>query len=200
VSHSANKTRHTVHRQSLLCRVLFLGHSAKRFAECHTTLGKEKQPLRRRLTETASLPSVPVDTRQRINLCRVPPGTLGKEPDKEGPHVRFFVECYVRYSTKRASLPSVRDITLGKEPIPMLRSWFFAECYGLGVLCRVPATWHSAKKPLCRVLVLGSRQRLTAVSFRTAADDPLPSTFFAECYSANMSLLSVVLCRVSCTR
>ena len=49
------------------------------------------------------------------------------------------------------------------------------------VLCRVPATWHSAKKPLCRVPALGSRQRLTAVSFMTAADGPLPSTFFAEC-------------------
>ena len=49
------------------------------------------------------------------------------------------------------------------------------------VLCRVPATWHSAKKPLCRVPALGSRQRLTAVSFRTAADGPLPRAFFAEC-------------------
>jgi hypothetical protein len=36
----------------------------------------------------------------------------------------------------------------------------------------------SAKKPLCRVPVLGSRQRLTAVSFRTAADGPLPSACF----------------------
>jgi hypothetical protein len=49
------------------------------------------------------------------------------------------------------------------------------------LLCRVPSIWHSAKKPLCRVPVLGSRQRLMAVSFRTAADGPLPSVFFAEC-------------------
>jgi hypothetical protein len=144
VSHSAKKARHTVHRQSLLCRVLFLGHSAQRFAECQGALGKEKQPLRRRVTETASLPSVPGDTRQgvtfaeclpgstrqRNNLYRVPLGTLGKEPAREGPHVRFFAECYVRHSAKRASLPSVSDITLGKEPIPVPRSWFFAECYG----------------------------------------------------------------------
>jgi hypothetical protein len=34
--------------------------------------------------------------------------------------------------------------------------------------------WHSAKKTLCRVPTVGSRQRLTAVSFGTAADDPLP--------------------------
>jgi hypothetical protein len=70
VSQLAKKARHTVHRQSLLCRVLFLGHSAKRFAKCQTTLDKEKQPLRRRVTETASLPSVPGDTRQRSYLCR----------------------------------------------------------------------------------------------------------------------------------
>jgi hypothetical protein len=71
------------------------------------------------------------DTRQRIHLCRVSPGTLGKYPAREGPHVRFFAECPRWDSAKRASLPSVRDITLGKEPIPVPRSWFFAECYGL---------------------------------------------------------------------
>jgi hypothetical protein len=125
VSHSAKKARHTVHRQSLLCRMLFLGHSAKRFAECQRALGKEKQPLQRRVTETGG------NTRQRIHLCRVPPKTLGKEPVREGPHVRFFAECWVQHSAKRASLPSVRDITLGKEPIPVPRSWFFVECYGL---------------------------------------------------------------------
>jgi hypothetical protein len=70
-------------------------------------------------------------TRQRIHLCQVPPGTLGKESAREGPHVRFFVECPGWHSAKRASLPSVRVITLGKEPIPVPRSWFFAECYGL---------------------------------------------------------------------
>jgi hypothetical protein len=37
------------------------------------------------------------------------------------------------------------------------------------VLCRVPNIWHSAKSLLCRVPNLGSRQRLTAVSFRTAS-------------------------------
>jgi hypothetical protein len=51
------------------------------------------------------------------------------------------------------------------------------------VLCRVPNIWHSAKKTLCRVPTPGSRQRLTAVSFRTAADGPLPSATFAECFT-----------------
>jgi hypothetical protein len=49
------------------------------------------------------------------------------------------------------------------------------------LLCRVPTMWHSAKKPLCRVPAVGSRQRLTAVSFGTAADSPLPRAPFVEC-------------------
>jgi hypothetical protein len=49
------------------------------------------------------------------------------------------------------------------------------------LLCRVPTMWHSAKKPLCRVLAVGSRQRLMAVSFGTAVDGPLPRAPFAEC-------------------
>jgi hypothetical protein len=49
------------------------------------------------------------------------------------------------------------------------------------LLCRVPNTRHSTKNPLCRVPVLDSWQRVTAVSFRTGADGPLPSAFFVEC-------------------
>jgi hypothetical protein len=105
-----------VHRQSLLCRVLFLGHSAKRFVECSGS------------------------TRQRIHLCRVPLGTLGKEPAKEGPHVRLFVECSVRHSAKPTSLLSASDITLGKEPKLVPRSVLFAECYD-------PDTRQSASLP-----------------------------------------------------
>ena len=97
-----------MHRQSLLCRVLFLGHSAKIFAECQGALGKEKRPLRRRLTETAALPSVNGDTRQRRYLCRV---------------------SSWQHSAKPTSLPSASDITLGKEPKPVPRSVLFAECY-----------------------------------------------------------------------
>jgi hypothetical protein len=41
--------------------------------------------------------------------------------------------------------------------------------------------WHSAKKPICRVPAVGSRQRLTAVSSGTAADGSLPRAPFAEC-------------------
>jgi hypothetical protein len=50
------------------------------------------------------------------------------------------------------------------------------------ILCRVSNIWHSTKK-ICRVPTLGSRQRLTTVSFGTAADGPLPSATFAECFT-----------------
>jgi hypothetical protein len=49
---------------------------------------------------------------------------------QRGPHVRYFAECLVWHSAKRASLSIARAITLGKEPIPVPKSWFFAECYG----------------------------------------------------------------------
>jgi hypothetical protein len=52
-----------------------------------------------------------------FHLCRVPLGTLGKEPVREGPHVKLFAECSVRHSVKPTSLPSVSDITLRKEPL-----------------------------------------------------------------------------------
>jgi hypothetical protein len=122
----------------------FLGHSAKWFAECQRTLGKEKQLLRRRLTETASLPSVPCDTRQRRLLCRVFPNILGKEftslpsvyylhsakepPDGSPCQVLcrvlsmalgkacFFTECQSHYTRQRTYTGA--------------RSWFFVECYG----------------------------------------------------------------------
>jgi hypothetical protein len=139
VSHSAKRARHTVHGQSLLCRVLFLGHSVKRFAECQRALGKEKQPLRRRVTETASLPSVLGDTRQRQLLCRVFPNTLGKE---------------------FTSLPSDYLPALGKgstSGVPMLGTVPSA-LYGTRqsvLLCRVSEPLHSAKN-LYQCLGLGS--------------------------------------------
>jgi hypothetical protein len=34
------------------------------------------------------------------------------------------------------------------------------------ILCRVSASWHSAKKPVCRVPTLGARQKLMVVSYR----------------------------------
>ena len=72
---------------------------------------------------------LPGSTRQSRLLCRVPIGTLDKEPAREGPHVRLFAECSVRHSAKPTSLPSASDITLGKEPKPVPRSVLFAECY-----------------------------------------------------------------------
>jgi hypothetical protein len=79
-------------------------------------------------------------TRQRVHLCRVPFGTLGKEPAREGPHVRLFAECSVRHSAKPVSLPSASNITLDKVPKPVPRFLLFAECYD-------PDTRQSASLP-----------------------------------------------------
>jgi hypothetical protein len=79
----------------------------KDFAECQEVLGKEKQPSRRRVTETASLPSVLGDTRQRSYLYRVSVGQhSAKNPSAES-------SCQV--------LCRVLCMTLGKAS-------FFAEC------------------------------------------------------------------------
>ena len=124
-------------RQSCLCRVSSCTECSAlgkgRFAECLTlpsaALGK------------AFFAECPTKgTRQRIHLCRVPPRTLGKEPAREGPHVRLFAECSVRHSAKPTFLPSAGDITLGKEPKPVPRSVLFAECYD-------PDTRQSASLP-----------------------------------------------------
>jgi hypothetical protein len=58
------------------------------------------------------------------------------------------------------------------------------------VLCRVPYIGHSAKKHLCRVPTLDPRQRLTAVSFRAAADGPLPSATVAECLTLGKEIFA----------
>jgi hypothetical protein len=132
-----------VHRQSLLCRVLFLGHSAKRFAECQGALGKEKQPLRRWVTETASLPSVSLEA-------------LGKE--------YIFAECHLGHSAKSppgrvpmsGSLPSVLCGTRQSRPLYRVSETLHSaknlyRCPGLGSLPSAMAL-TLGKEPLCRVL------------------------------------------------
>jgi hypothetical protein len=51
----------------------------KNFAECQSVLGKEKWSSWHWVMETASLPSVLGDTRQRTYLCQASPKTLDKE-------------------------------------------------------------------------------------------------------------------------
>jgi hypothetical protein len=46
-----------------------------------------------------------------------------KDPSA-GPFVSFFVECSAWHSAKRASLPSARATTLGKEAILVPRYWY----------------------------------------------------------------------------
>jgi hypothetical protein len=71
-----------------------------------------------------------IHSTKKLPLCRVSAIQHSAKNPSAGPHVRFFAECFIWHSAKRASLPSVRATTLGKEPIPVPRSWFFVECYG----------------------------------------------------------------------
>jgi hypothetical protein len=97
-------------------------------------------------------------------------------------YTSHFAECYTR---QRGALPSVRVITLGKEPKPGHRFRRFAECYVAGTrqrgrLCRVPRRalgkepdmgtlpggffaecprWHSAKMYSFPSVILDTRQR-----------------------------------------
>jgi hypothetical protein len=151
---SARSTRQSLkNTRQRLCRVLFLGHSAKRFAECQGALDKEKQPLRRRVTETASFPSVPDGTRQRSYLCRVSAQqTLGKEP--------IFAECHLGHSAKN---PPGRVLMSGS-----LSSAAYDTRQSVA-LCRVSDTLHSAKN-LYRCPDLGS---LLSAMVLTLGKEPL---------------------------
>ena len=110
-----------MHRQRLLCRVLFLGHSANIFAECQGALGKEKRPLRRRLTETADLPSVNGDTRQRRYLCRVSSWSHSAKP----PSLPSAVWDTRQRARQGGSPCQVLCRVLG---MALSKACFFAEC------------------------------------------------------------------------
>jgi hypothetical protein len=66
---------------------------------------------------------------KKWSLCRVSTDLHSTKDPPAGPFVRFFAECSVWHSAKRASLPSARATALGREAIPMPRYCFSAECY-----------------------------------------------------------------------
>jgi hypothetical protein len=93
---SMNSTSATTSVPSTFYRAL-----GKAFVECHSVLDKEKPPSRRLVTETAPLPSVLGDTRQRGH--------------QRGP--------------LSVSLLSAGVTALGKEALSVPRCYFSAECY-----------------------------------------------------------------------
>jgi hypothetical protein len=114
VWHSAKKARQTVHRQSLLCRVLFL---------CRLPGSTRQRKAAVTVTETASLPSVTDDTRQRSYLCRVSAqkhsatcGTRQSVPLCRVPETLHSAKNLYR-CPGLGSLPIVMVLTLGKEPL-----------------------------------------------------------------------------------
>ena len=127
VRHSAKNTRQKNDRQSPLCRVSFIGHSAKALPRAPGALSKEKRPSRHR-------------PRLR-SLCRVPTlQALGKD-------FLFFL--------KKNSLPSALYPTLGNDVlffflkilcrVPPGRRSAKCEYFLKKILCRVPSDRHSAK-------------------------------------------------------
>src|SRR6187455_1557824 len=105
---------------------VYTGH----FAECYTrrrgslpsvqviTLGKEHRPGHRlRFFAECYV----AGTRQRGRLCRVPMGTLGKEPDMGTLSGGLFAECPNWHSAKKAALPSAARKTLGKAAVSVNR-------------------------------------------------------------------------------
>jgi hypothetical protein len=129
VSHSAKRARRTVHRQSLFCRVLFWALGID-FVECQAVLGKEKPSSRRQSDgDGAFAECIRRHSAKRYLLCRVSADYHSANDPSVGPFVSFFVECSLWHSAKRVSLPSVRSTTLDKEAIPVLRYWYFVECY-----------------------------------------------------------------------
>jgi hypothetical protein len=131
-------------------------------------------------------------------LCRVPWSALGKD-GFTGSQVSFFPQMI------HVGLHSVgtyhKKFGRQNQKNTNILCRVSIEDTWQRVFCRVPNMWHSAKKPLCRVPAVGSRQRLTAVSFGTAADGPLPRAPFAECLTlGKLVFAESPLCRVFSTR
>ena len=123
VQHSAKSLRQKISRQRFLCRVLFIGHSAKTLPSANPAPGKEKWSLRRRLRHPL--------------LCRVPcqrhpakifliffSNFLCRVPCREAPGKPFFIFFYNFFAGCRTAG------ALGKEffiffviSLPGARSW-----------------------------------------------------------------------------
>jgi hypothetical protein len=62
-----------------------------------------------------------IHSAKKLPLCQVSTGQHSAKNPLAGPFVRFFVECSVWHSAKRASLPSASATTLDKEAISVPR-------------------------------------------------------------------------------
>ena len=105
-------------------------------------LGKEKQSLRRRLTETVSLSSVPGDTQQRSYLCRVSaPQHSAKNPPERVPMSGSLPSA--RYGTWQSVL-----LCRVSETLHLPKNLY--RCPGLGSLSRAMVLTLN-KESLCQV-------------------------------------------------
>jgi hypothetical protein len=144
---SANSKSATASLPSTFYRAL-----GKDFAEYQSVLGKEKCSSRHRVMETAPLPSVLGDTRQKSYLCRVSPNTLGKEVTSL---LSVYRPALGKGSTSGSLLSGSLSSALGgtRQSLP---------------LCRVPGPQHSAKK-LYRCPGIGSLPSAMALTLGKAS-------------------------------
>ena len=134
---SAKRHWWTIHRQRLLCRVLFVEHSAKSLPSAIWCSSKKSHCdgdkwWRRRLCRVYHWHSTKAPS--LLNVCW--PGTRQRRL-QWAPFASPFVKSSDRHSTKRASLSSVWTPTLGKEALPVPKCAFFAECYSYSTRQRV---------------------------------------------------------------
>ena len=94
-------------------------------------LTKEKSPSQRHVTVTETLPSATVTIGKALSLSSV---------FFTGPRQRStpWAPLSPWHSAKVAWLPSLTATTLGKKVLPVPRCAYFAECYTLGKVIRIP--------------------------------------------------------------
>ena len=115
------------------------------------------------------------------------------------PSVRFFAECIISSTRQNYYLPSAKQHALGEQ-------------LALGgiSLCRVPASWHSAKTHFVECRTVDTRQRASRAPHPPADDRYGGAAFVCRVptrgHLANRSLPSAPqwtlgkLCHVHCTR
>jgi hypothetical protein len=123
-------------------KALFAEYFFSGTRQCQGAFGKEKQPLRRRVTETASLPSVPGDTWQRSYLCRV----SARQHSTKNPPGRVPMSD----SLPSATCGARQSVPLCRVPATLYSTKYLYRCPGLGSLPSAMAL-TLGKEPLCRV-------------------------------------------------
>jgi hypothetical protein len=123
----------TLNTRQTLCRVSHSAHSASTKPSLSSTfsraLGKDFAELPSVRKYSAKKSRCHDAGWRRRRLCRVSVGQHSTKNPPAGSPCQVLCRVLCMALGKACFLPSVRATTLGKEPIPVPRSWCFAECY-----------------------------------------------------------------------